>query len=278
MVEGDCAGALDQGILLAPTLSSHLRQAPTWLAARISCVRRARSDMRPSGTQTRPAPAKGRPGRARNAQKASGAAFPSSKKPKGQARGRLHKGSWELRAGISSNRRAKRAKKPLQPFRRKLHFSKDEVWTYRIGGYWVLIRTPDLKTTFRIDLGEITGMTPDEMERAEWKGWWRGVRPQEIKDYIAYHLRPEPEIALPPAVFLHPWVRTGRGSFWHLRRDCRFLPPEQRPAWLSEDVEHRPVLPLAPEEAAERLGEPLTRRNLCGLCMHRVYVKRSQDD
>ena len=158
-----------------------------------------------------------------------------------------------------------------EPFRRRLHFSEEEVWTYRIGGHLVLIRTPDLETTFHVPLTQITGMTPDDLERGEWKGWWKGVGPQEVKDYIQHHLRPAPEIELPPRVIVRvsPW-RT-RGQTWHLRRECHFLPQKTEHilfnAW-------KQVRTLSPEEAAERLGEPLTRRNLCGVCMHRVHVKK----
>lgn len=168
------------------------------------------------------------------------------------------------------DQRKKKKRRPPQPFRRKLHFSEEEVWTYRVAGGDVLIRTPDLSETFRIDFAQITGMLWEDMERGQWKGWWKGIRPQEIKDYIQHHLRPDPAIELPPRIFvrLPPW---GRGDLWHLRRECYFLPQKtENPVFQA----WRQVRGLDPEEAAERLGEPLTRRNLCGLCMHRVHVKK----
>jgi len=168
------------------------------------------------------------------------------------------------------DQRRKKKRQPPEPFRRKLHFLEDEVWSYRVGGSFVWIRTPDLKTTFEIPFTQITGMSWDDMERGQWKRWWDGIGPQQIKDYVEHHLRPDPAIELPPRVFvrLPPWGT--RGETWHLRRECHFLPQEtENPlfqAW-------RQVKAVSPEEAAEHFGEPLTRRNLCGLCMHHVYAR-----
>lgn len=76
-----------------------------------------------------------------------------------------------------------------RPYKRKLHFSEHEVWSYRFANGVVAIRTPDLRTTHQIPVPKISGMSWDDMERGIWKQWWTGVGPQKIKDYIDEHLR-----------------------------------------------------------------------------------------
>lgn len=145
-----------------------------------------------------------------------------------------------------------------KPLKRKLHFPDGEVWTWRFGSD-VLIRTPDCRTTYHVPLPEITGMRYDDMERGEWKGWWDGVGPQQVKDYIELHLRPDPRIVVPPRIFIHPHVWSQ--SRWHLYIDCHFLPNKSYHAVLPRSV--------APEGFAKRVGTEPTRLNLCGVCLRR---------
>lgn len=145
-------------------------------------------------------------------------------------------------------------------YHRKIHFGEGEVWSYRFAGGHVTIRTPDCGTTHRVPLPEISGMSHDEMERGEWKGWWRGVGPQRIKDYITLHLRPEPDFRIPDLVFMHPHP-FGR---WHLFWDCHFLPHRKHQQAID------PARVFA-EELERRLGEPATRLNCCGVCMRRHH-------
>jgi len=156
-------------------------------------------------------------------------------------------------------RKAKRTKAP-EAHERLLHFSDGEVWSWRYGGSVIKIREPDLRTNHDIHLSEITGMTFDDMERGEWKGWWKGVGPQEIKDYIALHLRPTPAFPVPLRVYVHQMKR--EGGRWHLYFDCGFARNSS------------PQDSIDPEMAAEHIGGGLTRRNLCGVCMHRYSKKR----
>lgn len=144
-------------------------------------------------------------------------------------------------------------------FKRRVHFGNEE-WAYKVGGMWVVVLAPDRKTTYRVRLEEVTGMSWDDIEKGRWKGWWQGVGPQEVRDYIERHLRGAPEIGVPPEVFLHPME--GISVTWHSSPDCNFLPQTRRGQLFD-------AIALDPSAAAVRLGQPLTRHNLCGVCMRR---------
>lgn len=152
-----------------------------------------------------------------------------------------------------------------RPLKRRLHFGGGEVWTYRVGNGLVLVRPPDLHTTYHVSLTEITGMSWDDLERGQWKGWWSGMGPQEVKDYIDRHLRPPPEIVVPRVVFVHPtpWV----AQTWHLRPNCHFLPQTRRGQAYD-------AIGLGPDRARRHLGGELNRRNLCGICMRHAGEER----
>jgi len=159
--------------------------------------------------------------------------------------------------------RDQRRQQRLRPYSRKIHFPDGEVWSYRFTGSVVAIRTPDCETTHQVPLPEISGMSWDLMERGRWKQWWKGVGPGALKEYILFHLRPDPrEVRIPGVAFMHPRF-FGR---WHYFRDCPVLPHRKHgqkydPAQVpDDDLEHR-------------LGEKPTLRNLCGTCM-RTYQAR----
>ncbi len=80
-------------------------------------------------------------------------------------------------------------KRPSRHFKRKVHFGPDEIWSYRIGQMMVKIRTPKGTTTTTVLLSTLTGMSEEDLERGLWKKTWRGVGPQEIKNYIAKYIR-----------------------------------------------------------------------------------------
>jgi len=146
-----------------------------------------------------------------------------------------------------------------KPYKRRLHFPDGEVWSYRFTNGVVAIRTPDCETTHGVPLPEISGMSWDDMERGEWKGWWAGVGPQRVKDYVQFHLRPDPDsFPVPPMMFMHPRF----GDRWHLFNDCHFLPHRH----TGQKYDPRRMLK---EESEERLGEKPTLLNLCGVCMRR---------
>lgn len=85
--------------------------------------------------------------------------------------------------------RDQRRQRQHRPYKRKVHFPNGEVWSYRIGFSMCSIRSPDHRQTHKVTLTQITGMLPDDIERGVWKGWWKGVGPQQVKDYIEKHLR-----------------------------------------------------------------------------------------
>lgn len=152
-----------------------------------------------------------------------------------------------------------------RPYKRRIHFSEREAWSYRIGNHGVLIRPPDNTETFRVPLTEITGMSWDELERGHWKGWWDGVGPQEVKGYIARHLRPDPNIPLPEFIFVHPHKV---GATWHLRMDCPVLPQRKRRNPFD-------AARIGPGEAIRFIGAPATLRNLCSICCYRAETKET---
>ena len=153
----------------------------------------------------------------------------------------------------------KKQRRAPRPYKRNLHFSEGDVWSYRFTNGVVAIRTPDCKTTHKVPLPEISGMSWDDMERGEWKGWWAGIGPQCVKDYVRSHLRPDPDdVHIPQMVFMHPRF-LGR---WHLFQNCRFLP--HRRTGQAYDATR-----VFKEELEERLEEKPTLLNLCGVCMDR---------
>lgn len=157
----------------------------------------------------------------------------------------------------------KKRRRTPAPYKRRLHFADGETWSYRFTNGVVAIRSPRCETTYEVPLLEISGMSWNDMERGEWKGWWSGVGPQAVKDYVLFHLRPDPDdVRIPNLVFMHPHF-FGR---WHFYEDCHFLPHRRHhqaydPARVPDD------------ELEERLGEKPTLLNLCGVCMDRYQKK-----
>jgi RimJ/RimL family protein N-acetyltransferase len=68
---------------------------------------------------------------------------------------------------------------------RKLHFG-EELWLWRYGDP-ITIVSPD--KTYKITQSELTGMTNDNIERAQWKGYF-SITPSKIKHYINTRIRP----------------------------------------------------------------------------------------
>jgi hypothetical protein len=139
----------------------------------------------------------------------------------------------------------------VKPFKRLVHFVEGDVWSYQGGNSVVLIRTPDLTVTHTIPTPEIVGMSYHEIERGMWKRWFHGIGPGDVKAYIAGHLRGSDAMGLPTEVFLdvNP---TWKSERWHLFESCAL------------HGMHSTSFP--PETAAQQLGAPLTRKNLCGAC------------
>ena len=72
--------------------------------------------------------------------------------------------------------------KTLKPYRRLLHIN-NEVWTYEITRKSVCICSPDLKSRAFPNYADITGMSPNDVERGNWKRWLH-ITPALVKDYI----------------------------------------------------------------------------------------------
>lgn len=148
-----------------------------------------------------------------------------------------------------------------KPLKRLLHF-RGETWSYQVGKSAVHLRTSDHRITYAVPLPDITGESWDQIERAEWKHYWEGVRPQKIKSYIRDHLLPNPEFRLPTVMYMHP----NGGDRWHRYEHCRFLPH------LKTGQVFDPVK-IEVEQWEGVLKEPPTRLNLCGVCMKRWRLR-----
>lgn len=155
--------------------------------------------------------------------------------------------------------RDQKKSRPPQPFKKKLHFPDGEVWSWRFGNH-VAIRTPDNKKTYVVSLTEITGWSWDDLERAEWKGYWPEIGPQLIKDYITLHLRPHPDFHVPIRAYVHPHLL--RPKRWHIFYDCPNLPHQGRICSVDPEIVTRGAL-------AERMGTEPSAENCCHRCLYR---------
>lgn len=81
-------------------------------------------------------------------------------------------------------------RKPLAPFSRKLHIDGGE-WSFRITSHVVMVRDPDGKQTWRIQLPDIMGATWEEIERAHDNCEPLGICPSMIKDWINNNIVPD---------------------------------------------------------------------------------------
>ena len=78
-------------------------------------------------------------------------------------------------------------KRPPKPYKRKVHIEGQE-WTYRITNHCVQIANPDCSQKWKICITDFTGMSWDELERAEWKHYYPKIGPADIKTYIEENL------------------------------------------------------------------------------------------
>lgn len=65
---------------------------------------------------------------------------------------------------------------------RKLHIN-NQTWLYSVGDSFVTIKSPTDKR-YNVWITNITGEDWGFIERARRKKYWKGVRPQQIKNYI----------------------------------------------------------------------------------------------
>ena len=95
-------------------------------------------------------------------------------------------------------------KKPNKPLKSRIHFGCD-TWTYKIGKKIILIRPPDLMTTYKTSLDELTGDPEmgDKNEMYKSRGPWRtmeayddtkmlrwtGIKPHQIREFIVNSIR-----------------------------------------------------------------------------------------
>jgi len=59
-------------------------------------------------------------------------------------------------------------------------------WRFHVGETYVKIVAPNSKI-YEPTISEVTGESWDSIERAQWKGYWKGVKPQQVKDWILTH-------------------------------------------------------------------------------------------
>lgn len=157
--------------------------------------------------------------------------------------------------------RDQKKRREIQPFKRKLHFSDGETWSYRVGQNYVVMRSPEGKTHEAI-LPDVTGESWNDIERAQWKHYWDGVRPQAIKNYIGYHLRPPPEFHPVTHAYMHPYFF----GHWHMFWDCHVLPHEKNGQAFDPAV-------VDYEDLEGHLGAKATRLNFCPVCMHKYAAQ-----
>ena len=74
-----------------------------------------------------------------------------------------------------------------RPLKRKINIEGD-IWTYRITKAVVQIVNPDCSKKWSIPLPDFTNMTWDNIERGQWKGWFK-LGPGDIADYIHHQIK-----------------------------------------------------------------------------------------
>jgi hypothetical protein len=76
-----------------------------------------------------------------------------------------------------------RKKRQTKPYQRKVHIGGQE-WTYRVTRHCLQIANPDCSKKWKVDLTDFTGMTWEQLERAEWKKYFPRIGPKDVKKYI----------------------------------------------------------------------------------------------
>ena len=65
---------------------------------------------------------------------------------------------------------------------RKVHINGQKYW-YKIGKVFIPIFTPN-GVKFLANQSLVSGLSWNELERGYWKGWFKGITPKMIKEYI----------------------------------------------------------------------------------------------
>lgn len=154
--------------------------------------------------------------------------------------------------------RAQGAPRTRKPLPRKIHFSEQEVWSYRVG-WFILIREPDNEKTHRIGIVDFVGYDVDEEDGSY------DVMPSDIRRYIANVLKATTPFPIPNVVYQRtPYEVWGtwKGPLphrWHLFATCAM----QTSAGAN--------FPAPRREAEAYFEEALTLGNLCGACRNRYF-------
>ena len=75
-------------------------------------------------------------------------------------------------------------KRTPSPYRRRLHFDGEE-WSWQVGKDNIVASNPDGTIRFLWKIWDFFGVTPDEIERARWKGSrMYNVTPKLVKQRI----------------------------------------------------------------------------------------------
>jgi len=59
-------------------------------------------------------------------------------------------------------------------------------WRYRVGKYYCVAKAEDTGEGRKISLADLTGMTPADVERGQWKRWFH-VTPKQVADWLSRH-------------------------------------------------------------------------------------------
>lgn len=72
---------------------------------------------------------------------------------------------------------------------RKLHIN-EEIWLYRIGRGHIVIKDPAGKKILT-NQSDVSGVNWPELERGYWKGYFKGITPSMVKDWIIKNILKE---------------------------------------------------------------------------------------
>jgi hypothetical protein len=62
-------------------------------------------------------------------------------------------------------------------------------WKYQIGQQNVIARAVDNRESRTIDFSKLTGLSWNDIEKGEWKGWFH-ITPKEIANWLKQPIKP----------------------------------------------------------------------------------------
>jgi len=70
--------------------------------------------------------------------------------------------------------------------RRAVHID-GKAWEWKVGKESILIWSPEGEKHVT-DQSQVTGMSWDSLERGYWKGWFKGITPSMVKEWIVHNI------------------------------------------------------------------------------------------